>query len=53
MFKYDVEQRLSNNIVLKLQELSYGRIMGNKNQCCTCHYTFDEILLTFKYWIRW
>ena len=49
VFKYDVEQRLSNNSVLKLQELSYGRIMGNKNQCSTCHYTFDEILLTFKY----
>ena len=52
VFKYDVEQRLSNNIVLKLQELSYGRIMGNKNQCSTCHYIFDEILLTFNLLVR-
>ena len=49
VLKYNVEQKLSNSIISKLKELSYGRIMGNKNHNANCYYSYDDILLGFKY----
>lgn len=49
VLKYSVDQKIGNNIITKLKELSNGRIMGNKNHNAICNYSYENILLTFKY----
>lgn len=49
ILNYKPEQALHKNIYLKLQELVYGRVYGNKKQRATCEYSLENILYTFKY----
>lgn len=49
ILNYKPEQALHKNIYLKLQELVYGRVYGNKKQQATCEYSLENILYTFKY----
>lgn len=46
---YEVEQLLEPKIIQKLKELQNGRIFGNNKQVALCKYSFDDILLTFKF----
>lgn len=46
---YDKDQLLEPKIIQKLKELQNGRILGNNKQVALCRYSFDDILLTFKF----
>lgn len=46
---YDEKQALSKQMVLRLRGLSTNKYMENKNIPDTARYSYEEILLTFKY----
>ena len=47
--KYDESQTVEKSIIDKLQELQNGRLYGSKHHVSTCNYSFEDILLTFKF----
>lgn len=49
ILNYSVEQNIAPNIMRKLKELIYGRILGNKNTDTISYYSISDILYTFKY----
>lgn len=46
---YDVEQLLEPKITQKIKEIQTGRILGNNKQNAICEYSYNDILLTFKF----
>ena len=49
IMKYDSNQKLSKNMILRLRGLKDGKYMANKNIPSLANYSYDIILLTFKY----
>lgn len=46
---YDNNQKLSNYMVLRLRGMKDGKFMANKSVESLAHYSYEIILLTFKY----
>lgn len=46
---YDENQKLSKYMILRLRGLHDGKFMANKAVESLAHYSYDIILLTFKY----
>lgn len=49
IMKYDSNQKLSKNMILRLRGLKDGKYMANKNIPSLANYSYEVILLTFKY----
>lgn len=49
IMKYDNNQKLSKNMILRLRGLKDGKYMANKNIPSLANYSYEVILLTFKY----
>lgn len=49
IMKYDNNQKLSKNMILRLRGLKDGKYMANKNVPSLANYSYEVILLTFKY----
>lgn len=45
---YDDSQKIPSSLVLRLKGLSFGKLVENKSQKDTAHYSYDIILITFK-----
>lgn len=49
VMKYDENQALSKNMILRLKGLLTGKFIENKNIENTANYSYEVILATFKY----
>lgn len=49
IMKYDGNQKLSEYMILRLRGLKDGKFIANNNVPSMANYSYDVILLTFKY----
>lgn len=49
IMKYDSNQKLSEYMILRLRGLKDGKFIANNNIPSMANYSYDVILLTFKY----
>lgn len=49
IMKYDDNQKLSKNMILRLRGLKDGKYIANNNIPSMANYSYEIILLTFKY----